>query len=120
MVKVPTGGRKKKLNRAVAAIALTSATRNPQNAEVIRTTTRNVRAAVVGFTGRNRRYSTVTAASPAAAAIMRASKSLRDIPVAIVLFTGNLFPTAYNERQMQKSPEEWLDAVAPAKTRGVF
>ena len=50
MVKVLTGGRKKKLNSAVAAKAVNSARRSPQKAEVNRTSTRKLSATVVGFT----------------------------------------------------------------------
>ncbi len=50
MVKVPNGGRKKKLKAAVAKTAIKNARRNPQFADVNKTRMRKVRATVVGFT----------------------------------------------------------------------
>src|SRR5438132_1264012 len=49
IVKVPTGGRKKKLKQSIAAIDAITAMRNRVVAAVTRTTNRNVSATVVAF-----------------------------------------------------------------------
>src|ERR1700760_1976055 len=51
---------------------------------------------------------------------MRAVSVLALISVGIVLFTRNLSPAAYNCDNMAKTPEDWLEEGAPAKTKGVF
>ncbi len=87
MVNVPTGGKKKKLKSAVAANAVNKAIRKPQYADVSRARTRKVRATVVGFTGRNRRYPIVIIPSTTTTAEVRAIAVLTLISVGIVLFT---------------------------------
>src|SRR5262250_3125372 len=58
MVKVPTGGRKKKLKQSAAAMESGIAYRNPHAAATERTARKKVSATVVGLTRRNLEYTT--------------------------------------------------------------
>jgi hypothetical protein len=60
MVKVPTGGKKKKLKTSVARIEDSAASTNPQVLAMIKTTSRYANPTVVAFTGTMLRATTVT------------------------------------------------------------
>ena len=60
MVKVPTGGRKKKLNASIAIADMNTATARPQTVETARMASSSVRATVVWFTRSSSRYRKTT------------------------------------------------------------
>ena len=65
MVKVPTGGRKKKLKQRVAISEIIADTRKPLVAATPSTTSRKKKPAVEGFAGSSLKQANVTAAIPA-------------------------------------------------------
>jgi len=70
-VKVPTGGRKKKLNRSVAKIEDRAASTNPHMLARTRTTSKYANPMVVAFSGISRCPTNVTTATALSEATIR-------------------------------------------------